>query len=54
MEAAHLDNSLRAQIVDRREAVDTLVRKWEAIRGEALSRTQSIEMIKEAAERWMT
>jgi len=53
-EAAHLDNSLQAQVIDRGDAVDTLVRKWEAIRGEALSRTQSIEMIKEAARAWQT
>jgi transcriptional regulator with XRE-family HTH domain len=53
-EAAHLDNSLQAQVIDRRDAVDTLVRKWEAIRGEAFSRMQSIEMIKKAAEAWQT
>jgi transcriptional regulator with XRE-family HTH domain len=52
LEAAHLDNSLRAQVIDRRDAVDTLARKWEAIRSEALSRTQSIEMIKGVAEAW--
>jgi len=53
-EAAHLDNSLQAQVIDRRDAVDALVRKWEAIRGEALSRTQSFDVIKEAARAWQT
>lgn len=53
-EAAHLDNSLQADVVDRRDAVDKLIRKWEAIRGEALPRTQSRELIKEVATRWQT
>lgn len=53
-EAAHLDNSLQADVVDRRESVDRLIRKWEAIRGEALPRTQSRELIKEVATRWQT
>ena len=53
-EAAHLDNSLRAQVIDQAAGVDTLVRKWEALRGEALSRTQSAELIRGAAESWKT
>jgi transcriptional regulator with XRE-family HTH domain len=53
-EVVHLDNSLRAEIVDRRVDVDSVTRKWEAIRSEALPRTQSIAMIKEAAKKWLT
>lgn len=53
-EAAHLDNSLQAEVVDRPDSVDTLVRKWEAIRGEALPRTQTRKLIEEAARRWRT
>lgn len=53
-EVAHLDNSLQAQVVDRRSAVDTLVRKWEALRGEALPRTQPIDLIREVAKTWQT
>jgi transcriptional regulator with XRE-family HTH domain len=53
-EAAHLDNSLRAQVVDRRDEIDTLIAKWEAIRGEALPRTQSIELMKDVARKWQT
>lgn len=53
-EAAHLDNSLKADIVDRHDSVDRLVSKWEAIRGEALPRSQSSELIKEVAARWRT
>jgi transcriptional regulator with XRE-family HTH domain len=51
-EVAHLDNNLRAVVVDQRDPVDTLIRKWEALRGEALPRSQSIDKIKEAAQRW--
>ena len=51
-EVAHVDNNLHAQIVDRRAAVDTLIRKWEAIRGEALPRTQTIDRIREVAPTW--
>ena len=51
-EVAHLDNNLRAVVVDQRDPVDTLIRKWEALRGEALPRSQSIAKIKEAATSW--
>ena len=53
-ETAHIDNSLQADVVDRHDSVDRLVRKWEAIRSEALPRTQSRELIKEVATRWQT
>jgi transcriptional regulator with XRE-family HTH domain len=53
-EAAHLDTSLQAQIIDTRRSTDRLVRKWEAIRGEALPRSQTIRMIKEVAAKWQT
>ena len=53
-EAAHLDNSLEASVVDHRESVDRLVQKWEAIRSEALPQTQSRKMIQEVASRWQT
>jgi transcriptional regulator with XRE-family HTH domain len=53
-EAAHLDNPLNAQIVDRRDSIDRLIRRWEAVRGEALPRTLSIELIREVAKTWQT
>jgi transcriptional regulator with XRE-family HTH domain len=53
-ETAHLDSSLQALITDGRRSVDTLVRKWEAIRGEALPRSQTVRMIKEMAAKWQT
>jgi transcriptional regulator with XRE-family HTH domain len=53
-ETAHMDGPLQAQIVDRSAAIDRLAGRWEAIRGEALPRTLSAELIKEAANKWQT
>ena len=53
-ETAHLDTSWQAQIVDRREAVDSLIDRREAIRGEALPRGLFLDLIKEAAKSWQT
>lgn len=53
-ETAHLDTPWQAQIMDRRDAVDRLIKRWEAIRGEALPRKHSIDLIKEVAESWQT
>ncbi|GIF19288.1 transcriptional regulator with XRE-family HTH domain [Actinoplanes tereljensis] len=53
-EAAHLDTPWQAQIVGRRDAVDSLIKRWEAIRGEALPWKHSIDLIKEVAESWKT
>jgi transcriptional regulator with XRE-family HTH domain len=54
IEAGHLDNALQAQIVDQRTAVDRLVRRWEAVRGEALPRSQTAMLIKEVTAKWQT
>jgi hypothetical protein len=40
--------------VEHREAIDKLIRRWEAIRGEALPRPLSIKLIREVAETWQT
>jgi transcriptional regulator with XRE-family HTH domain len=53
-EIAHLDGPLLSQITDRPGEIDSLVRLWEAIRGDALSRTQSLDLIKEVAKTWQT
>lgn len=53
-EAAHLDNPLQAQITGRRDDIDSLTRSWEAIRGEALPRALSLDLIKEVARTWQT
>ncbi len=49
---AHLDHQVRAQVVDEADDLVTLQRTWEMIRGEAFSRRQSLNLIKEAAHTW--
>ncbi|MEH1012633.1 helix-turn-helix transcriptional regulator [Micromonospora sp. CPCC 206060] len=46
----HLDTPLHGQVIDRPEDVANLNRRWEAVRGEALSRRQSAELIAKVAE----
>ncbi|MEV1059828.1 Scr1 family TA system antitoxin-like transcriptional regulator [Micromonospora chalcea] len=49
---AHVDSQASAQLLNEAAAVATLSRRWERIRGEALSRTQSLDLIMEAAGSW--
>ncbi|GIJ10224.1 helix-turn-helix domain-containing protein [Micromonospora andamanensis] len=49
---AHLDHQVRAQVVNQTDDLATLQRTWEAVRGEALPRRQSLELIKEVAQTW--
>jgi transcriptional regulator with XRE-family HTH domain len=49
---AHLDHQVRAQVVSQPDDLATLQRTWEAVRGEALPRRQSLELIKEVAQTW--
>jgi transcriptional regulator with XRE-family HTH domain len=53
-ETANLDLPWQSQIVDRSDAIDSLIRRWEAIRGDALPRTQSVDLIGEVAKTWQT
>lgn len=48
----HADSQLPARISSKPEIVATLAVRWERIRGEALSRKQSLDLIKEAANSW--
>ncbi|WBB75143.1 helix-turn-helix transcriptional regulator [Micromonospora sp. WMMD1128] len=50
---AHLDHQVRAQVVNQSDDLASLQRKWEAVRGEALSRRESFDLIKEAAGSWI-
>ncbi|MBF9133404.1 helix-turn-helix transcriptional regulator [Plantactinospora sp. S1510] len=52
-EIAHVDSALRPHIVAAPEAVAALGRRWESLRGEALPRTPSIELMKEVAKSWI-
>ncbi|MCW3815399.1 helix-turn-helix transcriptional regulator [Micromonospora sp. DR5-3] len=49
---AHLDNPLRAQVLDRSDEISSLHRRWESVRSEALSRRQSLDLIQEVAKTW--
>ncbi|MFK3979451.1 DUF5753 domain-containing protein [Micromonospora sp. NPDC050397] len=49
---AHVDSQAEAQVLNQPDHVATLERRWERIRGEALSRSQSLDLIREAATSW--
>ncbi|MFF5217815.1 Scr1 family TA system antitoxin-like transcriptional regulator [Micromonospora sp. NPDC000442] len=48
----HADSQAESQIIDQAAEVATLGRRWERIRGEALSRAQSLDLLREAAAAW--
>ncbi|GIJ23843.1 helix-turn-helix domain-containing protein [Micromonospora lutea] len=48
----HLENQLGGDVVDRPADLDTLFQRWESVRTEALSRRQSLDLIKEVANQW--
>jgi hypothetical protein len=50
---AYLDQQVRAQVMHQTEDIAIVHRHWEAVRGEALSRRQSLDLIKEAARSWI-
>lgn len=49
---AHLDTAFQSQLVDTPETVNTLIRRWEAIRSEALPQSQTVKLIKEMVMKW--
>jgi transcriptional regulator with XRE-family HTH domain len=49
---AHVDSQAQAQILEKAGEIATFERRWERIRGEALPRAQSLELIREATESW--
>jgi transcriptional regulator with XRE-family HTH domain len=51
-QAAHVDGQLRGHTVDESVDLAGLDRRWEAVTGEALSRRQSTELIREVARAW--
>ncbi|MEV7332129.1 DUF5753 domain-containing protein [Micromonospora sp. NPDC093244] len=48
----HVDSQAQAQIVDQTSEIATLERRWERIRGEALPRGRSLDLLREAAASW--
>ncbi|MDG4798044.1 DUF5753 domain-containing protein [Micromonospora sp. WMMD1082] len=49
---AHVDSPAQAQILDQASDLVTLERRWERIRGEALPRRRSLDLLREAAASW--
>lgn len=49
----YLENQLGGDVVHRPADLDTLFQRWESVRTEALSRRQSLDLIKEAANQWI-
>jgi hypothetical protein len=49
---AHVDSQARALIIDQASEIATLERRWERLRGEALPRGRSLDVLKEAAASW--
>jgi transcriptional regulator with XRE-family HTH domain len=53
-EVAYVDNALRGDVIELPEDVTVIRRLWHRISAKAYREDESLEMIKEAAERWMT
>lgn len=50
--AGYLDNQLQGQVVSTPDELAAILAAWEAVRGEALSHWQSIELVMEVAKTW--
>ncbi|MDG4834447.1 helix-turn-helix transcriptional regulator [Solwaraspora sp. WMMD1047] len=50
--AAYVDHQVSAQVVNRDAELATLQTTWDLIAAEALSKRQSLDLLKEAAETW--
>ena len=53
-EVAYVDNALRGDVIELPEDVASIRRLWQKLSAKACREDESLEMIKEAAERWMT
>jgi transcriptional regulator with XRE-family HTH domain len=53
-EVAYVDNALRGDVIELPEDVAAIRRLWQKLSAKACREDQSLEMIKEAAERWIT
>lgn len=49
---AYMENTLSGQTVDQPEQVARIVKRWEALRAEALPHKQSVQLIEEVAQIW--
>ena len=51
-EVAYLDTTLRGHIAEDPEEVAIIKHRWESLRAEALSRPESLRLMKEVADQW--
>jgi hypothetical protein len=51
-EFAYLDNAMSGDVIEGTDDVAAVKRTWESLRGDALSKKASIELIKKVAEKW--
>jgi len=51
-DVAYMENALSGQTVEQPEQVARIIRRWEALRAEALPHKQSVQMIEEVAKTW--
>jgi transcriptional regulator with XRE-family HTH domain len=52
VEVAYIEGQLGGSVIERRGDLAEIVRTWETIRGEALNRRRSRDLIKDVAEQW--
>jgi hypothetical protein len=53
-DTVYLESAGHGQVVDRAEVVEDLTTRYEVIRAEALPQRASLDLIREAMERWAT
>jgi len=53
-EVAYVDNALRGEVIELPEDVAAIRRLWQKLSAKARPEEESLEMIKETAEGWMT
>jgi transcriptional regulator with XRE-family HTH domain len=54
MEAAYVDNALRGDVVEKPDDVAVIRRLWQKLSAKALLEEESAQLIREAAEKWVT
>jgi transcriptional regulator with XRE-family HTH domain len=52
LDVAYIEGQLGGSVIERRDDLAEIVRTWETIRGEALNRRRSRDLIKDVAEQW--
>jgi len=53
-EVAYVDNALRGDVVEKSEDVSAIRRIWQKLSAKALHEDESVQLIREAAEKWVT